>query len=136
MTAIEQAKAYALQKTGLKWERRDFWSDSDRSAFIAANAEFRRQNAALFTPAEQAAAANYQSVADSKAPQFSYVNATVDALGERVGEIGAKVGGVGEGIFSAFSLGRWLIPVAVVAVVFIWLWKFAGSPALSRSTRK
>ena len=136
MTATEQAKAYALEKAGLRWEKRDKWSDADRSAFLSANAEFRRLNPGLFTPAELSAAANYAGMGASKTPEFSYVGTFGRELANRVEEIGGQVAGVGEGIFSGLSLMRWLIPVAVVAAVGIWLWKFAGSPALSRKTRK
>ena len=136
MTPVEQAKAYALQKNGLKWENRDRWSDANKTAYLAANAEFRQRNSGLFSPAEMNAASNYESAANTKAPEFSYASATADALGERLGEIGNKVAGVGEGIFSGLSLLRWLIPVGVVAVVVVWIWKFAGAPSLSRKTRK
>lgn len=132
MTPVQQAQAYALQQTGLKWDERDKWSDADRTAYLAANARFRRENAGLFTLAEQAAGNNYQSAADTRAPSFSYVEATADALGERLEEIGEQVSGVGEGIFSGLSLTRWLIPLALVAFVVIALWKFAGSPTPSR----
>lgn len=131
MTATEQAKAYALEKTGLKWEKRDKWTAADRSAYLAANAEFRQRNPGLFTAAEMQAATNFESAAAQRDPEFSYFAATADALGERLGEIGGKVAGVGEGIFSGLSLMRWLIPVAVVAVVGVWVWRFAGSPAPS-----
>ncbi len=131
MNATELAKAYALEKTGLNWDRRDKWSDANRTAYLAANAEYRQRNPGLFTPAELAAASNYESAANAKAPEFSYVRATANALGERIEEIGGQVAGVGEGIFSGLSLMRWLIPLAIVAGVAIWLWRFAGSPAPS-----
>lgn len=68
MTAIEQAKAYALEITGLSWDRRDKWSDADRVAYLEANAQFRRDNPLLFTEAELAAGVNYQAAADAPPP--------------------------------------------------------------------
>lgn len=132
MNPTEQAKAYALEKTGLNWARLDKWSDADRRAYLAANAEFRQNNAHLFTPAELNAAANYSNAASVPAPEFSYFKEFGKELGNRVEELGGKVAGVGEGIFSGLSLMRWLFPVAVVCLVGIWLWKFAGSPPIPR----
>ena len=134
MTATEQAKAYALEKTGLDWAKVDRWDDEDRTAYLAANAEFRQANPHLFTPAELNAGANYANAATVPAPEFSYFKEFGKELGNRVEEIGGKVAGVGEGIFSSLSLMRWLIPVAVVALVGIWLWRFAGSPSPRRKT--
>jgi hypothetical protein len=132
MNPTEKAKAYALDKTGLNWAKLDKWSDADRRAYLAAIAEFRQRNPGLFTPAELAAAGNYQSTADATAPEFSYVKEFGKELGARVEKIGNQVAGVGEGIFSGLSLMRWLIPVAVVVGVGLWLWKFAGSPSIPR----
>ncbi len=132
LSPVQQAQFYALKKTGLKWENRDNWSDADRTAYLAANAQFRRENASLFTLEEQRAAANYQSAADAKAPDFSYVEATADALGERLTEVGGQVAGVGEGIFSSLSLMRWLLPVATVAagvILLIALFRRSGAAA-------
>lgn len=134
MNATEQAKAYALDKTGLDWAKLDKWSDKDRAAYLAANAEFRQNNAHLFTPAELNAAANYANAATVPAPEFSYFKEFVKEAGNRVVELGGKVAGVGEGIFSGLSLMRWLIPVVVVALVGIWLWRIAGSPSPRRKT--
>lgn len=48
------------------------------------------------------------------------------------GSVVNAAAGVGEGVKSALSLARWLIPVALVVGVALWLWRAAGSPALSR----
>lgn len=135
MTPHELAKAYALQKTGLRWDRLDTWTSAQRSAYLAALSEFRQANAALFTPAEMQAAANYASAAAARDPQFSYVTAFGAALVERVEEIGGQVAGVGEGVFSGLSLMRWLIPLGVVAVAYVLIRDFARSGASATWTR-
>ena len=135
MEPTQLAKAYALEKTGLDWAKLDKWSDAEKRAYLAAVAEFRQRNPALFTPAELASAANYQSASTVTDPKFSYVSEFGKELGNRVEAIGSQVAGVGEGIFSGLSLMRWLIPVAVVVAVGIWLWKFAGSPSVHPLSR-
>jgi hypothetical protein len=121
MTPQEQAKAYALQKAGLRWDRLEKWSDADRRAYLAALGEFRQLNPQMFSPAELAAAQNYAMAGAQGDIEFSYLDATVDAVGERVEELGGKVAGVGEGIFSSLSLMRWLLPLATIAAVVILL---------------
>ena len=125
MTPVEQAKAYALAQTGLKWDNLSNWTDAQRRAYLSANSEFRQRNPGMFSPAELAAASNYEGTAAAKDPEFSYVNATATALGERLGEIGGQVAGVGEGIFTTLSLARYLIPIGVIVVAVVWLRGFA-----------
>lgn len=134
MDPTQQAKAYALERLGLDWAKLDKWTDAQKRAYLAAVAEFRADNPQMFSFAEQAAANNYAATATAPDAyeDFSYAKEFGKELGNRVEEIGGQVAGVGEGIFSGLSLMRWLIPVAVVAVVGIWLWKFAGSPTPRR----
>ncbi|MDR1280794.1 MAG: hypothetical protein LBK99_08225 [Opitutaceae bacterium] len=84
MTPQEQAKAWALENTGLRWENLAAWTPAQRDAYLAANAQFRRDNPALFTPAEQAAADTYASFAATQLPEVDWVDVTLDALGASV----------------------------------------------------
>lgn len=125
MEPQEQAKAYALEKAGVTWEGRDRWTDRQRRDYLAALGEFRQLHPEMFSPLELAAAQNYAMAGAQPDIEFSYVGATVDALGETLGEAGKSVAGVGEGIFATFRLAKWLIPVGVVVIVVVWLRGFA-----------
>ncbi len=118
MTPIEQAKAYALKKTGLNWEKRDKWSDANRTAYLAANAEFRRANAGLFTPAEQMAANNFASTAATKAPEFSYASEFVKEASAQVERINPLSEVNLPGFTAALSKIAGLVAV-VVALFFV-----------------
>lgn len=85
MTSTEQAKAYALRKTGLQWADLQRWTQPNRSAYLAAIAEFRRRNPQLFSsPADQAATANYEGMAASTVPRFSYVEEFFTQAGSQI----------------------------------------------------
>lgn len=131
MTAIEKAQAYALKKTGLKWAKLSSWDDDDRRAYLAANAEFRQRNPGLFTPAEQAAGANYATAAASTDPKFSYLSESWKEGSAQVGDLFRSVASVGEGVKSAFNLTRWLIPAALIAFVGILVWRTSSAVAPS-----
>lgn len=126
MTAIEQAKAYALKKAGLKWERLQSWSDSDRRAYLAALGEFRQQNAHLFTAAELSAASNYVSAGAQPDIRFNVAAEFTKEIGNQVGEFADSVASVGEGIKSGLNLTRYLIPLALVVLAGLAVWRLSS----------
>lgn len=121
MNPNQQAKAYALRQAGVKWENLAKWSDAERRAYLRAIGEFREKNPQMFSLAEQGAAKNYLAAAARGPVKISYLDATVDALGETLGDAGNSVAGVGQGIFATLKLGQWLIPAAAVAAVLVLL---------------
>jgi hypothetical protein len=133
MTPAEQAKASALLAAGVTWENRDRWTAAQRSAYLAGLAEFRQRNPGLFTAAELQAAANYASAAAQRDPEFNLVREFGAALVETVEERAAQVSGVGEGIFSALSLTRWLIPAALIAAAVILLRNLSAATSAPKS---
>lgn len=125
MNATEQAKAYALEKTGLNWSRLDKWSDKDRTAYLAALAEFRNENAHLFTPDEMRAATNYAAASSVPAPEFSYFKEFVKETGARVTTLNSEINP-----FMAGSKIRSLIIAAILvaAVVYFGVLAIRTSP--------
>ena len=127
MDAFEQAKAYALEKTGLNWDKKDKWRDGDRVAYLAALAEFRQANSHLFTPEEMEAAANYASAAATPAPEFSYV-------GEFFAEAGNQVKALNDDLNPFAEANRAktrnvAIALVLLAVaIFSAVWAFRTSP--------
>lgn len=55
------------------------------------------------------------------------------AVGDNLAGAGTAVAGIGQGVLTAASWSRWLIPLALVAAVIIWLSNHAGRPPASRA---
>ncbi|MDR1279487.1 MAG: hypothetical protein LBK99_01525 [Opitutaceae bacterium] len=91
--ATDAAADYAKRSLGLP-DDKTTWTVAQRDAYLQAVAEFRRANADMFTPEELTAADNYENFANSPDPadSFSYIDATVDALGESINELPGTIG--------------------------------------------
>lgn len=127
MTPHEMAKAYALEKAGLRWEQRDNWRDQDRTAYLGALAEFRQLNPHLFTAEELASAETYASAAAAPAPEFSYINAFIEEAGAQVKNLNAELNPFAEenrAKTRSFLTGL----AALAAVVFFGVLAFRTSP--------
>jgi len=127
MTPNEMAKAYALDKAGLKWDQRDNWRDQDRTAYLAGIAEFRQQNPHLFSQDEMKAAENYASAAATPAPSFSYIDTFLEEAGAQVKNLNAELNPFAEenrAKTRSFLTGL----AALAAVVFFGVLAFRTSP--------
>jgi hypothetical protein len=130
MTPQEQAKAWALETTGLRWENLSAWTPAQRDAYLAANAQFRRDNPALFTPAEQAAADTYATFAATQLPEVDWVDVTLGALGESIAELPARINTAidtaGKGVWGAIpSWSKWLagglVVIGGLVAALVWI---------------
>lgn len=117
--ATDAAALYAKQTLGLP-DDKTRWTDSQKRAYLAAVAEFRQANAAMFTPEELAAADNYGSAALVQDEEFSLGGATWNAFKESVAELPGRINA---GIDNAAKAVGLAIPT--------WLkWVFVGTAAV------